>query len=91
MSVKYLKKNSGKFFKMKKYENENCNGCALLIDNVLCCRYNDGSCPCTICLMKMMNCDPDYKQYLSCDIWVKWFGKTNKLYERRHREGGIGR
>ncbi len=60
---------------MEKYNtiNEHCRGCWLANDGVLCRKCNDGSCPCTICLMKMMSCDPDDNSYLTCDEWRDWF------------------
>ncbi len=54
-------------------ENDPCMGCTLHIGSLLCQNYNDGSCPCTLCLMKMMQCDSYGTVNDSCDLWRDWF------------------
>ncbi len=64
---------------MANEELDPCDGCTLNLGALLCPSYNDGSCPCTICLMKMMQCDHDRSVNDSCDLWRDWF---NKKYDR---------
>jgi hypothetical protein len=58
-------------------ELDPCRGCTLHVGSLLCQNYNDGSCPCTECIVKMMRCD-NLVVNDSCDKWRNWF---NKKYE----------
>ena len=66
---------------MKNYKNENCIGCTIYQDNLRCCKYNEGSCPCTNCIVKMMKCDPAKTVNDSCDKWRSWFNE----YYMKHK------
>ncbi len=54
--------------------HDNCNGCILSIHPHICTTKlnDDGSCPCTVCIVKMMKCDNTSMNY-SCDMWMSWF------------------
>jgi len=56
--------------------NEELDPCmgSLHVGNLLCQTYNDGSCPCTECIVKMMICD-SLTVNDSCDLWRNWLDK----------------
>ncbi len=58
----------------------NCEGCAIVDkNNRLCYTLNKrGTCPCTLCLVKVMQCDISTTINTSCDQWADWFHKEWK-------------
>jgi hypothetical protein len=59
--------------------NTHCGGCPLYsIFDLICYTFNnDGACPCSICLMKVMICNPDQKtNNCCCPKWNDWFDET---------------
>ncbi len=68
--------------------NNNCEGCDLSHGDYLCyTKFNqDESCPCSLCLVKMMVCNPSKSSMNhSCDKWMDWFG------EKRFEYSGMSR
>lgn len=62
---------------------DNCEGCYTHITNGnLTCRYvvNDGTCPCSICIIKVM-CHDGCKDF---DDYVDMIRATEEEYDRTH-------
>lgn len=48
-----------------------CDGCSYKTIAIRCYKIQDGSCPCTNCLVKMM-CD------YGCESWDEWYKNQSK-------------
>ncbi len=81
---------------MKQDSEIGCEGCSFSEREYLCYRMlnNDKSCPCTICLMKIMMCEITSSMNDSCDRWMKWFsakylkhrGYSIDAWDRKERD-----
>ncbi len=55
-----------------------CDGCAWNSDVALCVKWQDGNCPCGICVVKPMCKDP-------CNKWGEWYIVE---YAKKQRKDG---
>jgi len=56
---------------------DKCDGCSYKTIAVRCYKIQDGSCPCTNCLVKMM-CD------YGCESWDEWYKTQSKKLHLGH-------